>query len=318
MPTVTTNSTDIVTPELDVNIVADYAKPQSIDFVEQFTGSINKLIEALGVTRRLAVPAGMNIKRYKKTFTLKKTSVGEGIVIPLSTDKIVEDSPVTLTFGKYRRSVSAEAIQSMGADRTVTEADQRMLREVQKGVRDTFFNYITNSSNHTSVTATSFQAALATAWGKVNSVFEDDGVATIVFCNPMDVAAYLGNAQITTQSVFGMNFITGFTGVTIITNTNVPSGKIYATAPDNLICAYIPITGAEFSSFFPFTTDATGLVGMTHQRVQNNLTYESYAITGVTFFAEKTDGVFEIEISEPAAGVSNVKVVSGSTIQTTS
>lgn len=36
--------------ETNLNITGDYAKAQSIDFIEQFTGDISKLQELLGLT----------------------------------------------------------------------------------------------------------------------------------------------------------------------------------------------------------------------------------------------------------------------------
>ena len=120
---------------------------------------------------------------------------------------------------------------------------------------------------------------------------------TIAFVNPLDVADYIGKANISTQTVFGMTFVTGFTGVKVITNTNVPKGKIYATAPENLVLAYVTINGGELGRAFDFTTDETGYIGVTHSTVNDHLTYETVAVSGTVIFAERLDGVVVVTIS---------------------
>ncbi|SJZ37995.1 hypothetical protein SAMN02745973_00374 [Garciella nitratireducens DSM 15102] len=288
----------MMTAELNLQKTGDFAQVQSIDFVERFNGSITKLIEALGVTRKIPLQNGMTVKTYKATTTLQSGQVAEGDLIPLSKVITEPDQTYEVTFDKYRKAVSAEAIQRHGFDQAVSDTDARLLKEIQKGIRSKFFNFLANGTG--TGTATDLQGALAQAWGKVQTLFEDDGVNTIAFVNPLDVADYLGKANVTTQTVFGMAFISGFTGVTIITNTNVPVGTVYATAPENIVLAYVELTGGELGRAFSFTLDESGYIGVTHSQEINNLTYETVAINGILLFAERLDGVIKITISDGA------------------
>lgn len=68
----------------NTNLTTDFAKAQSIDFVNRFTGGIKKLQEMLGITRRQGLSEGSTIKTYKSSVTLADGNVAEGDLIPLS------------------------------------------------------------------------------------------------------------------------------------------------------------------------------------------------------------------------------------------
>ena len=46
----------------NTNLTTDFAKAQSIDFVNRFTGGIKKLQEMLGITRRQGLSEGSTIR----------------------------------------------------------------------------------------------------------------------------------------------------------------------------------------------------------------------------------------------------------------
>ena len=56
------------------------ARVREIEFTEMFGYSIKKLMEALGVTRKIAKQAGTVLKSYKATGTLESGVVAEGEV----------------------------------------------------------------------------------------------------------------------------------------------------------------------------------------------------------------------------------------------
>lgn len=282
--------------EQNLQVTGDVAKVQSIDFAERFGESLVKVKEAIGVTRTMPLASGMTIKTYKSSVDLVEGSnIGEGEIIPLSRVKTEPDKVIELTFDKYRKAVSAEAIQRHGYNQAVAETDDKLLKEIQKGVRKDFFEFLAEGTG--SASAKNLQGALAQAWGQVQSLFEDDSVQTVAFVNPLDIADYIGNANVTTQTVFGLTFISGFTNVTVISNTSVPKGTVYATAPENIVLAYVQIGGGELGNAFDFTTEELGLIGVTHGKEINNLTVETVALSGVKLFAERLDGVVKVEIA---------------------
>jgi hypothetical protein len=63
---------------------ANFARVREREFVEIFNGDIRKLVEALGVTRKIQKESGSVLKVMKVTGTLQSGSVPEGEIIPLS------------------------------------------------------------------------------------------------------------------------------------------------------------------------------------------------------------------------------------------
>lgn len=285
--------------EENLTVTGDLAKVQSIDFANRFGENITKLLEALGVTRKIPMASGMVIKTYKAVKNVKKDKVGEGEVIPLSKVETKPDKTYEIELKKFRKAVSGEAIQRHGFDQAVAETDELLLKEIQKDIRADLFTFLATGTGRAE--GIGLQAALAQAWGQVQTLFEDDAVNTIAFVNPLDVANYNGDAKLTIQKEFGLTFVEGFTDVTVITNTSVPKGKIYATAPENVVFAYIPVTGSELGKTFNLTSDETGYIGITHNNVNNNVTVETLALSGATLFAERLDGVVVVDIKEPEA-----------------
>lgn len=269
---------------------ADLARVREIEFTEMFGYSIKKLMEALGVTRKIAKQAGTVLKSYKATGTLEDGAVAEGETIPLSKYKTEAVNYKEITLKKWRKATSAEAITDRGYDQAVEMTTDEMLKDVQKGIRKDFFTFLATGTG--TATGATFQAALAQAWGQLQVLFEDDEIGAVYFLNPLDVADYLATANITLQTAFGMTYVENFLGLgTVILNSSVPKGKIYATAKDNLVLYYIPVNGADLGEVFDFTTDATGYIGIHEEPDYTNMTASDTVINGMVLFAERMDGI---------------------------
>ena len=270
---------------------ADLARAREIEFTYNFSEGVRKLMEALGVTRKIAKQAGTVLKAYKAVGTLEDGAVAEGDTIPLSK---YATEPVTfgeITLKKWRKATSAEAIVERGYDQAVEMTTDRMLRDVQKAIRADLFTYLGKGTGVAS--GANFQAVLAQAWGQLQVKFEDDGGNSMVyFVNPLDIADYLAEASITTQTAFGMTYVEDFLGLgTVIMNASVPKGKVYATAKENIVLYYIPVNGADLGEAFDFTSDETGYIGIHETPDYTNMTASDTVVNGMVFFAERIDGV---------------------------
>lgn len=278
---------------------ADLARVREIDFTLMFTESLRKLTEALGVTRKVAKQAGTVLKTYKATGTLEDGTVAEGETIPLSkyTTEAVNYGEITLK--KWRKATSAEAIIERGYDQAVGMTTDRMLKDVQKGIRKDFFAFLATGTG--SATGVGLQAAMAQTWGKLQTLFEDDDIQAVHFINPLDIADYLATATITTQTAFGMTYIEDFLGMgRVFMNSSVPKGTIYSTAQDNLVLYYVPVNGADLNEAFSFTSDETGYIGIHEEPDYTNMTASDTVVNGMALFAERLDGVVKTTITEPS------------------
>lgn len=282
------------------NLTEKFAKAQSIDFVEQFGKSIKKLLEMLKIERRMTLPVGATIKTYSSKVTLDGTKVAKGDIIPLSKVETTEGDPIELAWDKKRKAVAIEDIQAYGFEQAVSKTDTELLRELQKEIKKNFFAQLAKGT--TSVSGEGLQGAMAKAWGGVAGKFEDDDVITIAFVNPTDVADYLATAQITVQTAFGLRYVENFLGVDVaIMSTSVPAKTLYATASDNLCLAQANMAGSEIAKAFDFTTDETGIIGVTHDVNKQRLTAETVTASATVLFAERLDGIVKATITEAAA-----------------
>lgn len=298
MATVTTTAeTNLITAE-------KMKRVREVDFVQQFLhNSLQKLLDVLGVTRKIPMMEGTTMYVYSTTGTLQSGAVGEGEIIPLSQYETTKTPIGEITLHKWRKAASAEAIKKSGYDAAVRETDAALLKDVQKGIRGDFFTFL-NGTITNSVTATGegLQAALANAWGKLQVAFEDDTAEAVYFVNPEDISAYLGKATLTTQTAFGMNYIENFLGLgTVITSSRITKGTFVATAKENLILYYLTMNG-DIARAFDLTADELGYIGIksgytNEERAQ----IESLVMDGLQIMVEYAAGVIKGTITEAAA-----------------
>ena len=276
---------------------SDLARAREIDFVYRFNDGIQKLLEVLGVTRKIAKVAGTNLKAYKATGTLEDGEVAEGDIIPLSKYKTEAVTFAEITFKKWRKATSAEAIVEKGYGQAVNMTTDRMLKDVQQTIKQSFFTFLATGTGEAE--GDDFQDTLAQIWGQLQVKFEDTDFEAVYFMNPLDCADYLGKANISIQTAFGMKYVEDFLGLgTVIFNSLIPQGTIYGTAKENLVLYYIPVNGADLGEVFNFTSDATGLIAIHELPDYDRMTAEDVVCSGIVLFAERLDGVVVGTIAE--------------------
>ena len=284
------------TAETNLIKAAQMTKAREIDFVNRFThDSLNKLIEVLGVTRKIPMMEGTTMYVYSTTGTLQTAAVAEGDVIPLSQYATTKTAVGSITLNKYRKAVSAEAIKKSGYDAAVNETDRALLRDVQKTIRTSFFTLLNGTiTGSTSATGVGLQAALADAWGKLQVKFEDDAAEAVYFVNPTDVSKYLGTANISVQTAFGMNYVEDFLGLgTVILTSNITAGTFVATAKENIVMYYLTMNG-DIAQAFQMTADELGYIGIkSGYQNEARAQIESLVMDGIQFFVEYAAGVIK-------------------------
>ena len=286
-------------------------KVREVDFVRQFQHkSFAKLLEVLGVTRKIPMMEGTTMYYYTTTGELQSGKVAEGDIIPLSQYK-TEKMPIgEITLDKWRKATSAEAIKKSGYAAAVRDTDAALLRDIQVSVRKNLFDFMNGTiPDSTSVSGNGLQAALAAAWGQLQVKFEDDTAEPVYFLNPLDVSSYLASANITTQTAFGMNYIEDFLGLgTVIVSARITQGTFVATAKQNFILYYLTMNG-DVANTFGLTADELGLIGINSGFVtQERAQVETLVMSGIQLLVEYAEGVVKGTIggavgasAEPAA-----------------
>lgn len=287
-------------PEPNTQMQANFSEldAKSVDYAYRFGENFSKFIEALGITRQIPVQEGFTLTMYKAPVVdLADGDVGEGELIPLSkvTPQPAETKEITLK--KYRKVTTVEAIQRYGRDKAIDMTDDALVKEVQKGIRDYLFTTIkTHGTEQPNLNAGTLQGALASAWGALEVLFEDDTITTVAFVNPMDVANEIANKEITLETQFGLRYYTDVTGTVVFLNNTIPQGEVYATAADNLQVAYIAANSDAYTEFNMFT-DEFGYIAVAHGQQLETMSVQTVLASGVLIFPERLDGMVKIDIN---------------------
>lgn len=287
----------IFAPETNTTVTTDIEPAISIDHNNRLVTGIKTLQRALGITDMKPMAAGTLIKQYKLAKTNSPTQVAEGETISLTKITRKLANTFTLTLKKYRKQTTAEAIQQSGYNAAVNETDGKLLGEVRKDIKSAFFATV-NAGTGTATAGSNLQTALANLWGALQVYYEDMDVTPVFFVNPLDAAAYLGSAAITTQTAFGLTYIENFLGLgNAFITSSVTQGAPVATVTQNLNGAYVP-AGGDVARTFGLTFDSTGLVGMKHYTADSEASVDTLVMSGVVFYAEDANGVFKGSITE--------------------
>ena len=267
---------------------------REVDFVSQFThNSLAKLMEVLGVTRKIAMMEGTTMYVYSVTGELQDGNVPEGEIIPLSQYEVTKTPVGEIKLHKWRKAASAESIKKSGYDAAVRDTDTAILRDVQKGIRANLFGFLNGEiSGATTASGADLQSALADAWGNIQVLFEDDTAEAVYFVHPQDIASYLASADITTQEAFGMKYVEDFLGLgTVVISSRVKKGTFVATAKENFIMYYLTMNG-DIAMAFNLTADETGFIGIkSGYQNEERAQIESLVMDGIQFLVEYAAGV---------------------------
>lgn len=283
---------------------------REVDFVSRFSSNWEDLRDLMSISRLVQKTPGTILKSKYAEVTLESGAVGEGEAIPYSQAEVKEKTYAPIVLNKYKKAVSAEAIADHGYQAAVQMTDDQFLVELQDVVLDKFTAYIQTGTLIRA--AATFQAALAKAQGEVRNKWKKmkKGITEIVgFCNILDAYDYLGAANITVQTQFGMTYIENFLGYSrLFLSSYIPAGKVVATPVENLVLYYINPADADFArAGLNFRVDGeTPLLGFHVDGNYNTLVSESTALMGMVLFAEYLDGIANVDIgTETYTAVAN-------------
>lgn len=273
-------------------------RAREVDFVTRFERNWEHLRDILGVLRMIKKDPGSTLKSKYAQGTLESGKVGEGEEIPYSKFEVKEKSYAEIAVEKYAKAVSIEAIKTYGYDVAVELTDDEFLFELQTDVTSRFYTYLKTGS--LTSTESTFQMALAMAKGRVEDKFKQmhrsipNGI--VGFVNGLDVYEYIGAANITVQNQFGFQYVKDFMGfntIFLLSESEIPRGKVIATPVDNIVLYYVDPSDSDFAKAGLVYTVAgeTPLIGFHTQGNYHTAVSEAFAIMGMVLFAEYLDGI---------------------------
>lgn len=290
--------------EQNLTKTADYAvTAREVDFVTRFGKNWEHLREIMGIMRPIKKAPGTVLKSKRAVGKLESGAVGEGEKIPYSKFEVDEFDYAEMNIEKYSKAVSIEAIKDHGYDVAVQMTDDEFLAELQNDVTGRFYQYI--ATGELKYTASTYQLGLSMAKALVSNKFKKmhkTATGFVGFVSELDVAQYLGSAPITIQNKYGFQYIKDFLGfntIFVLSDEEVPQGKIFATAIDNIVLYYVDPGDSDFArAGLQYTTDGeTNLIGFHTQGNYTTAVSEEFAIMGLTLFAEFIDAISVVTVS---------------------
>ena len=276
---------------------------REMDFVTRFGDNWEALRNILGIMRPIRKTPGTSLVSYTADVTLESGAVEPGEVIPYSKATITQAAKADLTIEKYAKAVPIEDVNKYGAEIAVEKSDDAFLTKLQNVVLTKFYTFLKTGT--LTKTATTWQDALAKAQGEVLNKFatmQKDVTAVVGFANILDAYDYLGTADITVQTQFGLTYIKDFLGYStlfLLPATQIDRNMVIATPVENIDLYYIDPGDSEFARLgLNYTTQGeTNLIGFHAQGNYSTAVGESYALMGMALWAEYLDGIAKITVS---------------------
>lgn len=286
-------------PNVYTNVTA-----REVDFVTRFGDNWEALRNILGIMRPIRKAPGTSLTSYSASVALESGNVGPGEVIPYSKATITQAAKADLTIEKYAKAVPIEDVNKYGAEIAVEKSDDAFLTQLQNTVLSKFYTFLNTGSlaPASGVTVADWQDALAKAQGLVLNKFADmqkDVTAVVGFANILDAYDYLGAADITVQTAFGLTYIKDFLGYStlfLLPARFIARGTVIATPVENVDLYYIDPGDSEFAKLgLDYTTQGeTNLIGFHAQGNYSTAVGESYALMGMALWAEYLDGIAKV------------------------
>ncbi len=269
---------------------------KEIDLAARFNSTWEALAEIMGVMRPIRKAPGTKLVSSKASIVLQNGTVAEGDEVPLSQAKVEPVAYKDLALKKYRKRVTAEAVEKYGAAAAVQKTDDALLNELQGVVLDEFYEFALTGS--LTGDEDSFQMAVSMAIGKAKDKFKKMRLnygQIVVFANTLDVHRYLGATAISTQTSNGVEYLKNFLGADVlIASSEIPEGKVVAIPADNIVLYYIDPSDSEFAELGLVYTTAggeTNLIGVHKEGVYGHASGDTHVLMGMTMWAEYLDAI---------------------------
>lgn len=273
---------------------------REVDFVTRFADNWEALRNIMGIMRPIRKAPGTKLVSFKASVdgTLQGgTSVGEGEEIPFTKMKVEPVAYGDIEVSKYAKSVSIESVAKYGAEVAVEKTDDAFLVALQNKVLADFYTFLNTGS--LAVTAKTFQQALAMAKGNVLNKFaamDKDVTEVVGFANILDMYDYLGEKEISTQTLFGLTYLENFLGyqtLFLLPEKYIARNKVIALPVENIDLYYVDPADSDFAKLgLSYTVSGeTNLIGVHVKGDYSRATGDMYAIMGMKLWAEYLDGI---------------------------
>lgn len=262
---------------------------REVDFVTRFADNWDALRTILGIMRPIRKTPGTKLVSFKASVdgTLNGgTTVAEGDEIPFTKMKVEPVSYGDIEVAKYAKSVTIESVAKYGADVAVEKTDDAFIVALQNKVLGDFYAFLNTGT--LTMTESTWQRALAMAKATVLDKFagmDKDVTEVVGFANILDAYDYLGDKDITVQTVFGLNYVKDFMGYStlfLLPEKYIAQKRVIALPVENIDLYYIDPGDSDFAKLgLNYTVQGeTNLIGVHVEGDYSRATGDMYALMG--------------------------------------
>lgn len=275
---------------------------RELDFVTRFGDSWQNLQNVLGIMDLIPKESGTKLSAVKASVTLTDGNVGAGCLIPYSKSAVEEVIFGDVTIEKYAKATTIEDVNKYGAKNAIEKTDNAFLTSLQNKVMSKFYTFLLDDTYAMTDAKSNFKAAVSRAIGMVKDKFDSmdkEVTEVVVFASINDAYDYMGDAPLSTQTAFGLEYLQNFLGAkTMFLSSKIPDGKVVAVPVDNIVGYYVDPANSDFAKMgLQYTTDGeTNLIGFHIQGNYGTAVGENFAIMGITLWCEYADGIAIVDI----------------------
>ncbi len=276
---------------------------KTIEFVERFNMNWDALREIIGIMNPVRKTPGTRLRSVKVDITRGNGQPAEGDEVELSQANLTEVAHKDLTLKADRMRITAQDVEKYGAELAVRKTNDAFINKAQGDVLDEFYEFML-TGELTGSEAT-FQMAVSMAVARVKDKFKKMRLNygnIVVFANTLDVGRYLGEARISTQTEYGIEYLKNFLGAeTLIVSSEIPEGTVVAIPADNIVLYYIDPADSDFKELgldYYTGNGETNLIGAHREGVYGRVSGDTHILYGLTLWAEYIDAIAVITVGE--------------------
>ena len=278
------------------------AEARRVDFVSSFAKNWNALRDIMSVSNLVKKEPGTVLRSYRASLTLENGNVPEGDEIPLSKATIEEVVHEDLKIKKHGKGITIEDVDKYG-EKVIEKTDEAFKQQLISSVLGDYYSFILTGELKDDTT--DFQMGVALAIGSVKNKFKNlrlDSSKIIVYVNTMDAYKYLGAAQLSVQTAFGVDYVKNYMGadtMILAGDDDIPSGKIVAIPASNIIDYYADPSNSAYARMgLRYTVDSdVPMLGFAIEGEYRTATGNVWAIMGHKLWAEYLDAISVITVT---------------------
>ena len=130
---------------------------------------------------------------------------------------------------------------------------------------------------------------------------QKDVTSVVGFANILDAYDYLGAAEITVQTRFGIQYVEDFMGYStlfLLSDPDIAQGTVIAVPVENIDLYYVDPGDSDFAKLgLDYTVEGeTNLIGFHARGNYSTAVGETFALMGMALWAEYLDGIAVVTV----------------------